>query len=99
MSAIECGIRTNDWHAVAEGQAMLESLQHDVAHYQKELKSVAVGGGGCVSYMTNLYRVYYELRDWKYVSGNNDIGYDPTQEVTPYWYARPIREVDDDTDN
>lgn len=28
MSAIECGITLEDWNCVAEGQAMLEQLQH-----------------------------------------------------------------------
>ena len=27
MSAIECGIKTDDWDCVAEGQAMLETLE------------------------------------------------------------------------
>jgi hypothetical protein len=30
ISAIECGIKVNDWNAVAEGQAMLEKLVADV---------------------------------------------------------------------
>lgn len=38
MSAIECGIKTDDWNAVAEGQAMLEMLELRLRYNQQQAK-------------------------------------------------------------
>lgn len=61
MAAFEAGITQSDWSCVAEAQAMLEKLLHQVLHMEAELKRIRVMGGGCVTYETSLYEILREF--------------------------------------